>query len=836
MRNPRYIYTLSVDAINQRKAESGSYIKANQGVNQYGNLFSNTSVNTIHQYPIPPSIHVKVRSSRIYAIALYNASKTFISGEYYANPESGDIIDIDVNNARYISITYLGALPTDYADDVFAEIEAVTHPIFDDIQLTDERESGQMFYRRKCDTALTFIGREYDLIMQNGIESYITFSIYRNNVSSLYWKGRFARTDLTVDMDSKTVKVKPDVLDEYTDIMDILDDEKNIVRQNIPITQCSYGIRPIFQIYGGNDDTVTEIIGNQYMEAEAVNPTDDYDTLTKLTRDGGYYMMPSMFRYKLSADSAASPTMYGALNRWIQGSDIVFSGKVYTSDNTKYATVYSIRSGGSYTTTITLYSDSTATHRYSGSKKLFKNYEKPTELAWKTSSGGDDDGRFTLSPIGGSGTTYYVMNGEMTNFYTRLLCDRGVEGATYNPLPINDLTARNDNYRFASAHSTVYQRLTIEASVETTTTPNEYGLISNSSTKYFAPKEGNYIPILKSWWGYGTDAVSYWLRIDASWYTDPQHGERLFTSSKTLKDAYKVKDIIKSLVSSVLPNITIDIQIEEGRELIVTPKSNVLKSNYTQAAQKGMMSLNTIFKMLKNAYNAYWDIEGNTLHIRNISAYYNRGAGLDATLLHDARNDKALTFATSRYQFNKDDIPEGYKWSWMDDVTEGFEGLGIKCISPFVTKGKTEEINIGEFTSDIDTMLALPETITKDGFALLSVQGGGVPIIGISIGSNRTIYLNNGYASMAFLNMEYWKADMPTRKVVINEKDVVIPNSNIKRTLVQDDISIPTDNDINPMYQIKTTLGFGNIQKNTLSLLSRNNKLKLTYSPYDITE
>lgn len=825
MRNPRYIYTLSVDAISQRKAESGSYIKADKGVNQYGNLFSNTSVNTIHQYPIPPSIHVKVRSSRIYAIALYNASKTFISGEYYANPESGDIIDIDVNNARYISITYLGALPTDYADDVFAEIEAVTHPVFDDIQLTDERESGQMFYRRKCDTALTFIGKEYDLIMQNYIESYITFSIYRNNVSSLYWKGRFARTDLTVDMDSKIVKVKPNVLDEYTDIMDILNDEKNIVRQNIPITQCSYGIRPIFQIYGGDDDTVTEIIGNQYMKAEAVNPTDDYDLLVKKAKDKGYQMQPSMFRYTLIG--TGTPSMYGVLNRYISGSDIHFEGKLVAADNSKYATVSSIRSGGAYTTIIHLYSGSTETHRYSGNKKIFDNYEHPDKESFITTQ------TFDLTPIG-SGTSCRVMNGQMTNFYTRLLVG---QRASYGiALPINDLTARNDNYPYVSTDTTSKHVLWIEASVETTTTPNEYGLISNSSTKYFAPKGGNYIPILKSWWGYGTDAISYWLRIDASWYTDPQHGERLFTSSKTLKDAYKVKDVIKSLVSSILPNITIDIQIEEGRELIVTPKSNVIKSNYTQAAQKGMMSLNTIFNMLKNAYNAYWDIEGNTLHIRNISAYYNRGVGLDATILHDARNDKALTFATSRYQYNKDDIPEGYKWSWMDDVTEGFEGFGIKCISPFVTKGKTEEINIGDFTSDIDTILTLPETISKDGFALLSVQGGGVPIIGISIGSNRTMYLNNGYASMAFLNMEYWKANMPTRKVVINEKDIVIADNNIKRTLVQDDISIPTDNDINPMYQIKTTLGFGNIQKNTLSLLSRNNKLKLTYSPYDITE
>lgn len=65
-------------------------------------------------------------------------------------------------------------------------------------------------------------------------------------------------------------------------------------------------------------------------------------------------------------------------------------------------------------------------------------------------------------------------------------------------------------------------------------------------------------------------------------------------------------------------------------------------------------------------------------------------------------------------------MPERYQFGWMDDVTRAFEGYPIEILSKYVTPGNIEEINVSNFTTDIDYMLLNPGACSKDGFALMA--------------------------------------------------------------------------------------------------------------------
>ena len=86
------------------------------------------------------------------------------------------------------------------------------------------------------------------------------------------------------------------------------------------------------------------------------------------------------------------------------------------------------------------------------------------------------------------------------------------------------------------------------------------------------------------------------------------------------------------------------------------------------------------------------------------------------------RNGKAWGYGVNSYEFEKLDMPERYQFEWMDEVTALFKGNPIEVDSTFVELGKIEEINVSQFTSDIDYMLLNPSGVSPDGFAVLTVE------------------------------------------------------------------------------------------------------------------
>ena len=243
--------------------------------------------------------------------------------------------------------------------------------------------------------------------------------------------------------------------------------------------------------------------------------------------------------------------------------------------------------------------------------------------------------------------------------------------------------------------------------------------------------------------------------------------------------------------------------------------------------------------MLRDIYKCYWYIEDGKFKIEQVSWFRNGGAygynpiiDYDLTQLENVRNGKKLAFATSEYSFDKVEMPERYQFEWMDDVTTPFEGLPIEITSKYVTAGKIEEINISNFTSDIDLMLLNPGAISLDGFALFAAvmpSGGGqleLPFTRQTV-DNVEYYLQNGY--LAFINIQptYWVYDMPARRFKINNT----PNYaiGIERKKKQT-LNFPAGTtDPNPMQLVKTYIGNGQVDKLSVNLCSRYIKATLKY-------
>jgi hypothetical protein len=206
--------------------------------------------------------------------------------------------------------------------------------------------------------------------------------------------------------------------------------------------------------------------------------------------------------------------------------------------------------------------------------------------------------------------------------------------------------------------------------------------------------------------------------------------------------------------------------------------------------------------------------------------------GYDLTTIAN-RNGKKWAFGTAQYSFDKEDMPARYEYSWMDEVTQLFKGNPINILSSFVKEDKVEEVNIANFTSDVDYMLLAPEMCSKDGFALLQPVADGndyvLEITSVTIGAY-DYQLQNYLVSMYVLQQLLLTYDMPSWNIEVN--GVAVTASGIQRNRKQQ-VTFPAgDSDPNVLQLVKTTLGNGEYDKISVNLSSRMAKVTLKYDTY----
>lgn len=157
------------------------------------------------------------------------------------------------------------------------------HPIYaDGFGFVTERESGQIFTRTKLSDGLTFTAEDFSFIMSQPFDSIINVNIdvVEGGINEMQWAGNFARTDCTINEVDGVLTVTPEVVDEYTDILNILDVEFNLAQ--LPIKQhtpwATVNVPPVLQIYFVGKQSITNYWQGECWQTD-VDPITDTQTL-----------------------------------------------------------------------------------------------------------------------------------------------------------------------------------------------------------------------------------------------------------------------------------------------------------------------------------------------------------------------------------------------------------------------------------------------------------------------------------------------------------------------------------------------------------------------------
>lgn len=708
-------------------------------------------------------------------------------------------------------------------------------PHYKELNKKYAKESGQEFFRISLDGKINLFGSDYEIINQSSIEDQLIFIVDKYNNTSKKWveyyRGEFSKTDCKFDHDKKKCELKTTAVDGYTEVMNKYENTYDFIKLAPEISKINLHKRSLMQVYISGANSISNFFGGIYWEDDVNEAIDDYDTLVN--------------KYYFSYIKAGNEF-------YVRGAGISDVNGVYAGTNGYWSC------WNGYTCYMGTDTPMTKAYIYikrnSDGAVLYRSVKQ-----WMfTNAGNCYIGRENIEMVNVSNPSdkFTIESPFLYHIYQRLLCDvdtisdsEGVKN-TYN-LPSDDFVTDNRNYKKCIGLNGGLFFCTSR----TVTEPTKYGL--NDYGKYFTDEFipasagiGRPLPISKNSWA----NASLWYVYD-SYY---EYFEKRLRKQYTLKDSYSIGAAIKAILKKIDPNITHEPTSEYSQFLYgssnplgmerfyvyITQKTNILKGDYDRPAQKAEASLEELMKMLRDCFRCYWYIEDNKFKIEHIYFFMNGGSysgksnyQLDFTKLTDQFNKKLSSYFQSEIEYDKSDLNQRYEFVWMDDVTDLFGGNTIDVKSNYIQKDKTEEINIGQFSSDVDYMLFNPSNFSEDGFALLCpVKNGStleLPIITVNglVDENKDIYTavaQNWYASWIYLqNFYLW--DMPAYSIESNVLNYLYARD-IKKCM-KHTIEFPTEEDPDELELIKTAFGNGKIDEISIGLDTRIAKVNLLYRP-----
>lgn len=604
------------------------------------------------------------------------------------------------------------------------------YPLYkDDLAKDYEKESNQEFFRAKLSGKLTFQQKDYTFIVskafdtQFGLEIFISYDGGQSWAS--YWRGNFWKTDCEFNEDDQTAIVTPSVNDRYNAVLAGMEKEYNLIDLSPEIVPVKADKRPMVQVYVPGQTVIGCFLSGMWWEQECESVTDE----TKLVNDYYFVRSKSLFVVDVSGGGSISlPQIFTG-----DSFDPTKSGtQEYTNDGYTFRYANYAQSGGSGIVWSII--------RNSDSKTLWSRTigsGVPPQLPYE----------MVLNPVSGSGATGNVtLYLHTISVYSRLICDTQtiVTGSlTHNTyeIPADDIVENNRNYTRVIGYNFPDS---IVFSTTLVATPTKWG-IYQPGEYYFNPADnallglGEAFPVARNAWG----LVSIWFVFSAVDWIVESSARRTFT----IRDAYPLSSVISVLLAKIAPGITHEGTTDYSKflydinpitnidqRLFITPKSNLVTAGYDQPAQKAPITLKRITDMLRDCFRCYWFIdEQNRFRIEHIQYFRGGGSysdspvvGIDLTTQKVPRNGKEWAFARNQYEFDKPEMAARYQFGWMDDVTELFNGYPIDIISNYVNPDNIEQIDVSQFTSDVDYILLNPSEISKDGFVLLAAKPGEV--------------------------------------------------------------------------------------------------------------
>lgn len=774
------------------------------------------------------------------AIFFYDKLSNFISFKALGNATNNTVIQVP-DKAMYFALKYT-TLDANFAakkDTNFVYTLSAVNPHYKDLSKKYAKESSQEFFRISLDGKINLFGQDYELVANSSLEDQLIFIVDKYNRTSgkwiEYYKGEFNKTDCKFDYDKKKCELKTTAIDNYNEVMNKYENTYDLIKLAPAITRINLHKRSLMQVYVRGANSISNFFGGIYWEDDVNEAIDDHNTL--INKYYFSYIKAGNELYVRNANISDVNGVYAGTNGYWscwngftmytekEGSDY----RIYIKRNSNDAVLY--KSNDLYT--------------FSDDDNKFLN---PTTLNWL--------GPYKFTNISDDTDICEIYQSFAYHIYQRLLCDvdtvedsEGVKN-TYD-LPSDDFVTDNRNYKKCIGLRGGLFFCTSRAVNE----PTRYGLNDYGQyfTNRFIPSTSGFgrpLPISRNSWA----NASLWYVYEDSIY---KFFEERLRKQYTLKDSYSIAAVIKALLNKIDPTLKHEATAEYSRFLYdttvpismnrfyvyITQKTNILKGEYDQPAQKAEISFEDLMKMLCDCFRCYWYIEDGKFKIEHISFFmrggsysYNSSAQLDFTKLTDQFNKMPSAYFQSEVEYDKSDLNQRYEFGWMDDVTDLFGGVSIDVKSNYIQKDKNEEINISQFSSDVDYMLFNPSNFSDDGFALLCpVKNGSsyeLPIIETSLidenGDSYNAIVQNWYASWTYL-IHFYMYDMSANNIDCNVLNNLYVNA--VKMCMKHTIEFPIEEDLDELKLIKTSIGNGKIDEYSVNMNTRTAKVKLTYSP-----
>jgi len=665
-------------------------------------------------------------------------------------------------------------------------------PLYSKLSLNWNVESGRVFGRTAIDTDLHFIGEDFDYIESIDINRNFVISVVRvvlglSDYEATDFFGSFGKTDCRFDYVAHNCVPTIHALDPYTNLLAHLEDEFDLCKLEVPLTRVTSRVRPVIQLYCRGASVLTQCLGGTHWETE-VQQLDDYNELIDKYHFGRV-AINCQLHVEMNGDygiPSGTYTWSEADHRYVCDANPDFNYLVWLGSNqdgtygvfmkqTDALKGYGFAYRGSG---LDFEHDYIPYTSYDVPAGRLGSEEEPVQIVDNVSAVGSVNviGRMWFS---GADCLARVVG----NFST-------FQGNAAFDIPSDDFALEsNRNYKKCYPYTQGF----FYESEDYTLTPNNYGLVANYTDRYYTnenlPIEGGLdglkpIPICKYEWG----ATSYWYNFSADYVMM----DETYSVDYQLRDCYTLLDLLKTLVGQIDP--TIEVSEYSSRFLLnrdpqqsflvnmpawylcFTQKSNVLKGDYDQAAQKAPIKLSELFDYLANQFNCYWALAwmGGTqwrLILEHKEYFdngwlYNTQPAISDDLTSPAYKDlfakKPLLYWQDACEYDMSGAAKRIEFNQSEDGTEWFKGLYVNFNNSYLVEASVQEKTTGIFSSDIDFMLIQPDKFGLDGFAVLGCfLSDGVYSLTKSL---LRVYKPNGYTHQAivtnyfasFLSSEYW--------------------------------------------------------------------------------
>ncbi len=694
------------------------------------------------------------------------------------------------------------------------------HPVFgDDIKINISREENQIFKREKIEGTFKLVGNEFDLIYQCSISTKFTLEIYREDV--FVGSADFIRTDCEFNLDDKICSVKLTTKDIYEKILNGYDNKYNLVklapqRESVTLTK-----RAFLQFYVRGENVVTNVVGGIHYEQSCKEVYDAGEL-----RDNYHFIgaLPlSYINIDKVIDIDAPVDVVGRY--FIDNVTTGLAGIFYVNENNpRYRIQFNyIIAGGTIllidSNTNTTLASSTIPNTQSGSQAI------------------------TFEKAGSSGVNYasgtFNSDGDL---YCRVLLPKYFDNS-YQRSMDNDITDYDSNYPYVAGVSLDQFAPKMKMVVDKSTTPTEWGIDSEGT--YFAyptldadqqEKGVSPIPIGQSHW----ERMSSWLLSD----DDLSDLVDDFDDTFVLKDSYPIWSAIAVLLNEIDNTITFEGTQDYSRFLYITgtsqyiysydfpshrnalhitPISNIKKTFYEQAAQKGEISLKQILDMLRNVYNCYWFIDSDKrLRIEHIVYFKNGNSysvekpepSIDVTNKKNLPTGESWDFAQNTVEYETGKCPARYEFRWGDNCTYPFVGEPIDMKDIYLDASKKESVGIDNFLADIDYIVSNPSGVSDDLFAVFEVNKSTkkVSIFDVRLNDASPKYrVQNPYLSMIIAEQYYYPFDLSGWQAYAGKYELdVYKTKGIKKQTLSCPLTLA---EMRSIGVIRTELGNGTIDK-----------------------